>query len=280
MTTTNQNLLDSHLQHIMQFAPMLKKLFPSDVTIVISDLEKVVFELQSAELNIESHLNRKLNDDEPMIGVMRSKRPLSLTIPKEYYGVDMFVSIVPLINEDGKVVGSLAVNSSIKNRVDLADIAEKFAVSSEEIGASTVEISASAENLSEYMATIYKAQENLTHQVNDSAKILEMINTVAKSTRILGFNAGIEAARSGEHGKGFSVVAKEITKLADQSGDAVNEIRQLLAAMKDKVLEVSLSVENTLQISESQSQAIHEISNSIMQLTDVAEKIDELAQKI
>ena len=70
--------------------------------------------MQSAELNIESHLHRKLNDDEPMITVMRSKRPLSLTIPKEYYGVDMNVSIVPLINEDGKVVGSLAVNSSIK----------------------------------------------------------------------------------------------------------------------------------------------------------------------
>ena len=280
MTTANKELLDSHLQHLIQFAPMFKKLYANDVTVSISDLEKVILELPSTELKIGNNLNRTLTEQDPMITVMRSNRPLTLTISKEHYGADMNVSLVPLTNETGKVVGSLAISSSIKNRVDLVDIAEKFAVSSEEIGASTVELSASAENLSEYMVTIFKAQENLTHQVNDSAKILEMINSVAKSTRILGFNAGIEAARSGEHGKGFSVVAKEITKLADQSADAVNEIRQLLGAMKDKVVDVSQSVENTLQISESQSQAIHEISNSIMQLTDVAEKIDELAQKI
>ena len=59
-----------------------------------------------------------------------------------------------------------------------------------------------------------------------------MINAVTKNTRILGVNAGIEAARSGEYGRGFGVVAKEITRLADQSAHSVNEIKQLHDELK------------------------------------------------
>lgn len=280
MSNTIVSQLDETLQHIIRFAPMLKKLFTADVSVDISDLEKVVFEIPSTELGHNSVLNRRLTEQDPMVSVMRNCRAQSLTIPKELYGVDLKLALVPITNVAGKVVGSLAISSSIKNRVDLVEIAEKFTLSSADIGASTLQLSASADHLSTYMSTIATAQSNLTNQVNDSAKILEMINSVAKSTRILGFNAGIEAARSGEHGKGFAVVAKEITKLADQSGDAVNEIRQLLDAMKEKVNEVSDAVQKTSEISETQTSTIHIISNSIRELTKAAEQIDELAQKV
>ncbi|CAM5223652.1 Methyl-accepting chemotaxis protein McpU [Ureibacillus acetophenoni] len=49
----------------------------------------------------------------------------------------------------------------------------------------------------------------------------------------------LKAARSGEYGRGFSVVAKEITKLADQSAESVKEIRQLLDGLKDKVRDIA-----------------------------------------
>lgn len=279
MTTAVEVQLDPTLQEIIRFAPMLKTLFTSDVMLSISDLEKIVFQINSNELTIEDIPNRQLTEQDPMMHVMKSNTHHSMNVGKEFYGSDINVTIVPITNDD-KVVGSLAITSSIQNRVDLIEIADKFTTSSEEIGASTDELSATAVSLSNFMETISSAQENLSHQVNDSAKILEMINSVAKSTRILGFNAGIEAARSGEHGRGFSVVAKEITKLADQSAEAVNEIHKLLEAMKDKVEMVSQTVSETLSITEIQTASIHEISSSIKQLTDVAEKIDELAQKI
>lgn len=280
MSETTAIQLDETLQSIVRFAPMIKKLFTADVSVAISDLEKVIFELPSAELGHSSEPNRLLTERDPMYSVMRNNRAHSLIIPKELYGVVLKLAMVPITNVTGNVVGCLAICSSIKNRVDLIEIAEKFTISSADISASTLQLSASADNLSTYLSTISTAQSNLTSQVNDSTKILEMINNVAKSTRILGFNAGIEAARSGEHGKGFAVVAKEITKLADQSGDAVNEIRQLLDAMKEKVVEVSDSVQQTLEVSQSQSSTTHAISNSIRELTAVAEQIDNLASKL
>lgn len=280
MSTIDYSTLDETLQQFVNFAPVIKKLFTEDVSINISDLEKVVFQSFSEELSKANVVGNKLTAQDPMLAVMRNNREMTLNIPKELYGTAVKVTITPISNKQGKVIGSIAVSTSIRNRVELIDVAEKFAASSEEIVAATEQLSASAENLSSFMLEVASSQNNLSVQVENTSKILDMINNVAKNTRILGFNAGIEAARSGEHGKGFSVVAKEITKLADQSADSVNEIRVLLNTMKEKVDEVSKTVKETLHISETQTSSIIEISNSIQNLTEVAEKIDDLAQKI
>lgn len=272
--------LNEHLQQIIQFAPMLKKLFSADVAISISDLEKIVCHIKSKEVDVGDMLGYRLTERDPMIDVMRTKREFVVQIPKEQYGVAMKAAIVPILNLQGVVVGSLGVSSSIANRVNLMEIAESFASSSEEISASVEEMTESAQHLSDYMDKITSAQEDLTYQVANSSKILDMINTISKNTRILGFNAGIEAARSGEYGRGFAVVAKEITNLADKSGNSVNDIRQLLNSMQRKVEEVSQDIHQTQQITSAQSTAIIEISKAMQQLAEAAVTIDELAQKV
>lgn len=280
MSTSDYSTLDETLQQFMHFAPIIKKLFIEDVSIAISDLHTVIFQINSNDFASANSAEKKLTAQDPMLDVMQKNREITLNIPKELYGTAVKVIIAPITNTQGKAIGSIAISASINNRVELIDVAEQFTTSSEEIGAATEQLSASAESLSSYMLEVASVQNNLSAQVDNTSKILDMINNVAKNTRILGFNAGIEAARSGEHGKGFSVVAKEITKLADQSANSVNEIRTLLNAMKEKVDEVSKTINETLHISETQTSAIIEISNSIQHLTEVAEKIDELAQKI
>ena len=76
------------------------------------------------------------------------------------------------------------------------------------------------------------------------------------------------------------VELKEITKLADQSANSVNEIKQLLDKLNDKVEQVANIVEDTVQISTSQTTAIEGISQAIQDLTNVAEEIEEMAKKI
>lgn len=110
--------------------------------------------------------------------------------------------------------------------------------------------------------------------------MLQMINNIAKSTRILGLNAGIEAARSGEAGKGFSVVASEITKLANQSADSVNEINQVMDNLTQQVVEISKIVDDTYTISSEQGEAITSITEALDQLTLVSEKVSELSKKM
>lgn len=78
-------------------------------------------------------------------------------------------------------------------------------------------------------------QVHLTHaasiRINDVSR---MIASIAKQTVLLALNASIEAARAGEHGKGFSVVAEEISKLANQSNDATKDIDIIVTDLSDE----------------------------------------------
>jgi methyl-accepting chemotaxis protein len=95
-------------------------------------------------------------------------------------------------------------------------------------------------------------QENIIKNGNEIKKIInviahiskktEVINDIVFQTKLLSFNASVEAARAGENGKGFAVVAEEIGKLAQMSGQASNDIAQMLKESQDQVQSIA---ENT-----------------------------------
>lgn len=280
MSIETNNELHETLQFFVEHADTIKQLFTEDVDVTIADKEKVLEQLLSKELNVANSKGRILNRDEPMMESMRSNKRIVMNIPKEHYGSPLTAVMVPIHGKRGEVIGGIALSRSTNKQSKLLEVAEQFAASSEEISASTEELAVSSVDFNTYMNQLSAAQNEMRDQVEKTAKILEMINNVAKNTRILGFNAGIEAARSGEYGRGFSVVAKEITKLADQSADSVNEIRQLIDKLNEKVVQVANIVKDTVEISTSQTSAIGEISTTIQHLTNVAEEIEEMAKEM
>lgn len=269
------------LNVVVQIAPMIKELFVEDVLVSVSDIEKVLYMSTSKDFSkFGSAVGYVLQPSDPQYKVLRSKSTETVIVPIEVYGMATKIVSTPIFNEQNEVIGCMSISTNTNKQTNLLQAAEQFSASSQEISASTEELTASATNLNDFMKQVLEAQQNLTNQVENSTKILDMINSVAKNTRILGFNAGIEAARSGEHGKGFSVVAREITKLADQSANSVNEIRHLLESMKEKVREVTQTVEDTLSISTNQSSATVEISEAMQHLAKIAEDIEEIAQTL
>ena len=90
-----------------------------------------------------------------------------------------------------------------------------------------------------------KASESMQGIRDSSVKInsfVALIADIARQTNLLSLNAAIESAKAGQHGKGFSVVAEEIRKLADRSGTAAKEISGLIAESSDRVDEGTFSV--------------------------------------
>ena len=96
----------------------------------------------------------------------------------------------------------------------------------------------------------------------------------------MGLNAAIEAARAGEHGRGFAVVAEEIRKMAVNSAEAVNDIKDILNNIRKEVEILKNKVEENSSMAERQATAMQEIAKAMESLAASAIEIEKVAQII
>lgn len=117
--------------------------------------------------------------------------------------------------------------------------------------------------------------ENLAERVRDISQVVDVIRSVAEQTNLLALNAAIEAARAGEAGRGFAVVADEVRSLAHRTQSSTQEIEQLVTAIEGgTVLAVNAMkgsntrARDTLEVAHAAGQALDQIASSFTQINE------------
>jgi methyl-accepting chemotaxis protein len=122
--------------------------------------------------------------------------------------------------------------------------------------------------------------EDIKLHLSETDEVLQFIRKVADQTKLLGFNAAIEAARAGQHGRGFAVVAEEVRKLAEHSAASVKKIAAIMKNLEDAMLHIIESVEENNRLTERQVSAAEQVAHAVGQLSELAEDISNFADKL
>ncbi|QIB27301.1 methyl-accepting chemotaxis protein [Caloranaerobacter azorensis] len=128
------------------------------------------------------------------------------------------------------------------------------------------EITSSIKSIHNVSENLLNTAEVSNKYIEKSDKIVSYVNKIAQQIKILGLNANIEAARAGEHGKGFSVVANEIQKLANNSESFAKEINQMLVKLANEIRKINGEIDNLKKLSQVQLNASETVSSALERL--------------
>lgn len=110
--------------------------------------------------------------------------------------------------------------------------------------------------------------------------IVDLISRVSEQTNLLALNAAIEAARAGEHGRGFAVVADEVRKLAEESNKATDNIRDLIVQIQKEIEQVTLSMDEGTNSVKSGIEKVNQTGRSFQEITELISNITFQAQEV
>ncbi len=270
---------EASLQVLASLLPALTGLFDDDVAFAVCDREKCVALQQGVHLHVNLNPGETIRPGGAFHEALRTGKSVVKLIPKEVYGTEFYSHAIPLKNA-GQIYGVFVVAKGVAKKMEVSAMTSELVNSLKQITEAANGITNSLQEVAHKNTQLVTEAQSVQSQTKDTNEILTFIQEVGIQTNLLGLNASIEAARAGQAGAGFSVVAEEIRRMATSTSESAKKIGVTLHTIDVSVHQITEKLSAVNSMFQGQAAAVEQISATIGNLTSTAQKLDSLSSKL
>lgn len=270
----------SILESLVNAMPFVRQMFRDDVSISINDHEKVLYFAEANGLEIGVKVGDELHDDYKDFKMLTNRDSRTVArMPGDLQGRPFDAILIP-IQENDQVVGILGVNYALDNHITLEKLISENEATINALLGGIQQIAAHSEELSATSEEILRNSKQAAENSVSVTKVTNVIREVSEQTNLLGLNAMIEAARVGDLGSGFGVVASEVRKLSDHTKQAASDIETSLGSVQDSMKHMELEIGQITTATVDQAQLVSEFMQSIEQLSETSANLKKFVTEM
>ncbi|AKG36764.1 histidine kinase N-terminal domain-containing protein [Paenibacillus durus] len=265
------------MEQLQNVLDLIQHTYAEDAALVLADTDKVLAYLPGKTVDLKIPVGASVENFKGTVSytAMETKKVQREERGAQNFGVPYISTAVPIM-EDDQVIGVMASLTSNNRNIKLQEGAQELSSLVEEMTATSEEVTRSAEGTTERLDQLAEHTLTMLNEIESSFQILTSVKHIADQSHLLGLNAAIEAARAGDEGRGFGVVATEIRKLGATSGDLANHIHEQMEAMKQSITQMNQSVQDIREFARHQALSMQELNRAYVHIAGTANDLSNL----
>lgn len=264
---------DGILASVLGAYPIFLRALPYSVGVTITDQEKYLVYEPAENLDLKLAVGQPIRTGSLVHRAMEEKRNVMMKVDKSARGLPFIGSACPIYGEDGQIVGAFAVSMPVDKYERTTEMANELNAKLRTIADTCEMATGQVEGIDAISKALLDKTRNSQVQAKESEKVLQLLRDIVNQTNLLGLNASIEAARVGEYGRGFYVVAEEIRKLAVNGTVSVKDVSSIIGKIQANSDEIASQVRAV-------EQSVAQIADAMTSLTAITQQVSVMAGEL